>query len=928
MVPSGCFEPNRSIRCDRLAIVHCLLVLFWANGFTPRGHAAGGPNIVVLLADDAGYADFGFQDSLTGQTTEFKTPNLDSLAQQGIRFSNGYVSASTCSPSRAGLLTGQYQQRFGYEFNISNIDDPNDGMPTNQVMMTERFQQLGYTTGVVGKWHLGLELAKQPQNQGVDEFYGMWEGSRGYFGTETTAGKQIRDGNGVRNWTSEASFNNIPLDSAGKGRHVTDAFGDEASKFIANHAGDPDPFFLYLPFSSPHSPLTLAKQQDIDEFNGTSLSASERKIAALVFAMDRAVGNVLDRINDPNGDGDTSDSVADNTIVVFANDNGGTPSHDNGVLRGFKGESFEGGIRVPFLMRMPDPNNPGQFLIGDFDSPVTTRDLFPTFISAAGETMSTLTDGVDLTPFLTGQQTGDPHEMLAWRKGGDDWAIRKGDWKLLSGNNGEPIQLVQLAANGSGEFVDLSAQNPEKFQELLVDFTAWEAEMSKQSQDSGRVSNRFDHFVYRENQTTSGNWSNTNIWQEAGTSNNSTMQPNDAYPNAILEFRPRNDTSYIATNNMTRSTTLTYMLNELRFDGTFSGGVNRSGTINGNDVLLVDNLQGQGPTIQLNSTKASGAEFTFNIDTDLILFDDLTITGNSGLTFNINGDITAFSEDRSITKIGTSSVTLTGNNTFGGTLDVQQGAIVMAAGSLAVSELNIAAGGIFQFNGGTLKTPSVVGSLVNNGGTFAPGNSPAVTSITGGYTQNVGVLEIEIEGLIAGAEFDVVQIAGNLTAGGTLKVVIGGSFSPQVGQVFEIITANSMDGTFLLDSPKDLDGNDIFSIQYNVGSIELEVLSSSFLVDGDFTFDGVVNTADWKVLQSNLYSDMSYGSLSQAREFGDLNGDLLIDRRDFVLFKEFFTAANGAGSFAAMLQGVPEPSSLLLVAVGSISLSVSRLRRS
>ncbi len=382
-----------------------------------EGRAAERPNIVILLADDAGYADFGFQNALTGQSTEFKTPNLDTLAQQGVRFSNGYVSASVCSPSRAGMLTGQYQQRFGYEFNIGNENDPNDGMPTDQVMMTERFQELGYTTGVVGKWHLGLEEAKQPQNQGVDEFFGLWRGARDYFGVENEAARKIRDVNGPRDWTLEPSFNNVPVDSGGKGRHVTDAFGDEASRFIASHANDVDPFFLYLPFTSPHSPFSEAKQQDLNEFNGTSLVGQRKTIAALKFAMDRAVGSVLDRISDPNGDGDLSDSIADNTIVVFASDNGGTPNHDNGVLDGFKGDAFEGGTRVPFLIRIPDPANPGQFLSGEYANPVSTLDLFPTFVAAAGAAMTTPTDGVDLTPFLTGAQSGTPHEFLAWRKG-------------------------------------------------------------------------------------------------------------------------------------------------------------------------------------------------------------------------------------------------------------------------------------------------------------------------------------------------------------------------------------------------------------------------------------------------------------------------------------------------------------------------------
>ncbi len=890
---------------------------------------ANQPNIVVLLSDDAGYADFGFQDALTGQTTQFQTPNLDALSSQGVRFSNGYVSASTCSPSRAGLMTGRYQQRFGYEFNISNADDPTDGMPTDQVMMTERFQQLGYTTGVVGKWHLGRETVKQPQNQGVDEFYGLWEGSRDYFGIEPSAGKKIRDQNGVRNWTAEPSFNNIPLDSSGQGRHLTDAFGDEASRFISNNAGNADPFFLYVPFTSPHGPLNKAKQQDINQFVNTTLSQDDQKIAALVYAMDRAVGNILDRINDPNGDGDTSDSVADNTIVVFANDNGGTSNHNNGPLRGTKGESWEGGIRVPFLMRIPDPNNPGQFITGDFDKPVTTRDLFPTFIAAAGETMTTQTDGVNLTPYLTGELTDDPHEFLAWRKGGDDWAIRKGDWKLVSGNNGGPIELVQLAADGSGEFVDLSGSFPEIREELIRDFTGWEAEMSKQSQRSDRSStNRFDHFVYREDQTTNGNWSSNNRWRESGTTTNSTMEANDAYPNAIIEFQPRNDASYVANNNMTRSTQLTYMLNELRFDGNFSSSSNRSGTIAGNELLFVNDLDDNGPTLRLANTSSSSGEFTFNVDLNLVLFDNLEITGDSDNSFNINGDIKAFHEDRSVTKTGNSSVSLSGTNTFGGMLDVQQGEVELAGGSLSVSELRIASGSSFQFNSGTLETPSVVGDLVNNGGTFAPGNSPALTDITGSYTQNSGTLEIEIDGDSPGTEFDVVAITGALNAGGTLDVVVGPGFSPQIGQTYQIITASSINGTFQFNSATYGNGDDIFAIQYNSNSVVLEVLSLVNTAPGDFNGDGLINAADWNIIRSNLYGDHSGLSAGELEDLGDLNADLSIDRTDFFLFKEIYEAQNGVGSFSALISGVPEPSTSVLIAMAAALIRIPRNRAS
>lgn len=795
-LPRNCYK--LVLVSKTLFVALSTIILFQSTTF-----AQSKPNIVVIYSDDAGYADFGFQNALSGQTTEFLTPNLDTLAQQGIRFSSGYVTASVCSPSRAGLLTGRYQQRFGYEHNIANANNAEDGMPTDQVMMTARFQELGYTTGVVGKWHLGREVAKQPQNRGVDEFYGLWRGSRPYFGINSDVTRKIRDENGPRDWVNEASFNNIPVDSAGKGRHVTDAFGDEASRFVANHAGDAEPFFLYMPFTAPHGPLTLAKQQDLDQFDGTSLTGERKTTAALVLAMDRAVGNILSRLDDPNGDGDTSDSVANNTIVVFANDNGGTSSHDNGVLRGNKGNAYEGGIRVPFLIRMPDPDNPGQFLTGNYDRPVSTFDLFATFMGAAGESMTTPTDGVDLTPYLTGEQTGDPHEILVWRK--DSWAIRKGDWKLVKGTGSDPIMLTELAADGTGEFTDLSAANPEKYQELIRDFTAWETQMAKPSQSTSRTANRFDHFRFRQGAGTSLNWSDANVWNRESSSTNVTMIREDAYANAILEFYPKNNDSFVATNDMTRSSTLTFMLNELRFGGNFSGSADQVGTINGNDLLFVKNLNGEGPKIQLASNSSSSTgDFTFNIDTNLILFDDLLITGDSERTFNINGVISDFYESRGVTKNGTSRVTLTGANTYFGATTIIGGTLALGSGaSLASPLIDVQAGGTLDasqiaggldISGKTLQgSGDVQGNLViGTDGVHAPGNSPGIQTVNGDYFLNGGTLEIELDGLMLGTEYDQVDINGSVDlAGGILDVQLG--FLPTELDEFTIIDNNEFD---------------------------------------------------------------------------------------------------------------------------------------
>ena len=221
------------------------------------------PNLVFLFSDDAGYQDFGFQDQLTGQTTGFLTPNLDQLAQQSILCRAGYVSASVCSPSRAGLLSGRMQNRFGYEGNVANTNDPNDGMPLDEKLIFERLGELGYQIGVVGKWHIGRHLSKQPKQRGVDYFYGFWGGSRAYFGTESLEENKLRDidGNWRSNWINESSYNGIAPDPS-LGRHLTDAFGDAACEFINAQANTGQPFFS-TSRSAAHTGPTISRRPTI-----------------------------------------------------------------------------------------------------------------------------------------------------------------------------------------------------------------------------------------------------------------------------------------------------------------------------------------------------------------------------------------------------------------------------------------------------------------------------------------------------------------------------------------------------------------------------------------------------------------------------------------------------------------------------------------
>lgn len=467
------------------------------------GSAAAVPvNVVFIVSDDGGYSEFGFQDARTGKTTEFKTPHLDALAAESIVFDQGYVSGTVCSPSRAGFLTGRYQQRLGYEYNITNDNDWRDGMPTWFTILPERFKELGYSTMVAGKWHIGSETAKQPQNRGVDTFYGLWGGSRPYFqdtSAESDRTRRIKRNTTNITWWSEPSFNSLSPDTAGKGRHLTDAFGDEVCRFITDHAADPGGFFVYLPFTSPHGPYDKAKQQDIDEFSATSLNAAQKRTAAMIYALDRAVGLIRDRLDDPNQDGDLSDSVADNTVVLFFNDNGGATTtnyvHDNTPLRGHKSSTWEGGIRVPFLLKAPG------LTPSTYPHPVITIDLFPTLMAAIGADQTTPTDGVNLLPYLDGSLTALPHDILYWRQG-NKWAVRQGEWKLVRPQLNSTLNLYRLNADGSGEQTNRIGAEPEKASALQNRFDAWDARNDKPRWKNELTVNRFDHFVFRPGQGT------------------------------------------------------------------------------------------------------------------------------------------------------------------------------------------------------------------------------------------------------------------------------------------------------------------------------------------------------------------------------------------------------------------------------------------
>jgi arylsulfatase A-like enzyme len=410
---------------------------------------AGKPNVVVILADDLGYADVGF----TGGKS-IPTPHIDRLAAAGVRFTQGYVSHPFCSPTRAGLLTGRYQQRFGHEYNPRyDPKDDRSGLPTTERTLADVLGQAGYATGAVGKWHLGATARFHPNRRGFAEFFGFIGGSHNYFSGLPGTGQYI-----------------IPLirngDPVDEREYLTEAFAREAVAFIERHRSEP--FFLYLAFNAPHGPFQAPPQRYLDRFPGIA-DGQRRTYGAMVSALDDAVGRVLTTLRET--------QLETRTLVFFLSDNGGRREamvSSNGVLRGYKEELFEGGIRVPFVAAWPGTLRPGAY-----QPPVIALDVWATVVSAAGATPPSdrRIDGVDLMPYLRGRKTGSPHHRLFWRTGGGlAYAVRQGDDKLVKEKGSETPALFDLLRD-PGETRDLAARRPDLVRRLLRAYEGWNAEL-------------------------------------------------------------------------------------------------------------------------------------------------------------------------------------------------------------------------------------------------------------------------------------------------------------------------------------------------------------------------------------------------------------------------------------------------------------------
>lgn len=463
--------------------------LLVATVFVLPSTAAELPNIVFLIADDLGYGETSVQDP----DTDVRTPRIDSIANEGVRFTQGYVSAPFCAASRAGLITGRYQTRFGFEFNPigARNEEPDAGLPESEDTLADLLRdRAGYTTAMIGKWHLGGTSRYNPIRRGFDRFYGFtheghyfrpfpYEGMTTWLRRRTlpggASGRWISD-DGRMIYSTHMGHNEPDYDADNpilkdgqpveEYENLTDSITREAVRFVES-CGSERPFFLYLAYNAVHSPLQgedayMEKFADIED-------VQRRIFAAMLAHLDDGVGRVLDAID--------AAGVSDNTLIAFLSDNGGPTrelTSSNAPLRGEKGNLHEGGIRVPFFLKYPAMVEAGQV----YEKPVISLDLFPTSLALAGLDAEKEYDGVDLIPYLSGEKTGAPHETLFWRVG-NRAALRQGDWKIVreqrAGQAG-PWQLYDLA-NDIGETKDLAKEETERLERLVTIWEGHDAEM-------------------------------------------------------------------------------------------------------------------------------------------------------------------------------------------------------------------------------------------------------------------------------------------------------------------------------------------------------------------------------------------------------------------------------------------------------------------
>ncbi len=430
----------------------------FALSATANAIASEQPNIIFILSDDGGYADWGFQGS-----TQFKTPNLDKMAKQGMIFDQIYTTDAVSGPSRAGLMTGRYQQRFGIEENnVPRLMSENGrqtmhdmGVPLDEKFISDYLSEAGYKCAIFGKWHLGTEDQYHPLNRGYDTFIGFRSGARSYhaYKPEQVAGDKYDN-------KLEYGFGEYREPEC----YMTDLLSDAACKYVTENKENP--FFIYLSFNAVHAPLDI-DPKDKDVFSNIK-DPKRKKLAAMALSMDRGVGRLWETLK--------KEGLDKNTIIVFSNDNGGPngTNTSNYPLSGMKATFLEGGIRVPGFIIYPGEVKRGT----RYSYPVSFLDFLPTFANAAGAEIAedAALDGVDLLPYLTGKNKERPHQTLYW-KCENRGVVRDGDWKFMRFPD-RPAELYDISKD-EGEHNNLAAQHPELIKKYYTMLFDWEMTLER-----------------------------------------------------------------------------------------------------------------------------------------------------------------------------------------------------------------------------------------------------------------------------------------------------------------------------------------------------------------------------------------------------------------------------------------------------------------
>jgi arylsulfatase A-like enzyme len=423
--------------------------------------AAPKPNILYILADDLGYADLGVHGC-----KQYKTPNIDSIFEGGVRFEQGYVSNSVCAPSRAGLLTGRFGSRFGFEANLphklSSKPGSTIGLDPKEKTIADVLKPAGYSSYCLGKWHLGDNPDLfHPNKRGFDHFFGLMGGSRSYFKIEFDPIKSLQ--------------HNGEFIEEQDGMYMTDLLTDKAIEFIEAESRSETPFFMYLSYTAPHGPMD-AKEEYLERLQHIK-SEKRRAYAGMMLSLDDNVGRVLDRLDEL--------GLKENTLIVFMSDNGGPVAHNgswNGSLRGKIGTLFEGGVRVPFGIQWQGQIPAAQVQ----DEKVISVDLLPTFVKMAGLSLDGIkTDGVDLMPLLKNEVESLGERSFYWRRGQTTQVgMIEGKYKYMQNRNKSVDYLYNLEEDRS-EKENLAQSRPELLSRMKSQYKKWEQGVPKPAFASG-----------------------------------------------------------------------------------------------------------------------------------------------------------------------------------------------------------------------------------------------------------------------------------------------------------------------------------------------------------------------------------------------------------------------------------------------------------